>query len=81
MSKCGFCQESNPAHEVQQDFAVAIRALSKKSDWLQKVLSGAQQVLVDELALGVAGDAGANFSWLEGPSSVCSLVASAKQHE
>ena len=62
---CGFCQELNPAHEVQQEFVVAIKALSKKSDWLQEVLSGAQQVLVDELALGVAGDAGANFSWLE----------------
>ena len=57
--------EVNPAHEVRHDFAVAIRALSKKSDWLQKVLSGAQQVLVDELALGVAGGAGPNFSWLE----------------
>ena len=42
-----------------------LRALSKTSDWLQGVLRGAQQVRVDELAVGVAGDPGANFSWLE----------------
>lgn len=61
----------------------ALKALSKKSDWLQEVLRGAQQVLVDELALGVAGDAGVDLRWLGDLRRDVSMAAgtSAEQHE
>lgn len=64
---CGFCEECDPKCEAQAQVVNALNALSRKSDWLQEVLRGAQQVLVDELALGVAGDSGVDrdVRWLQ----------------
>lgn len=63
---CQMCVTEENSTDAEQDVLGEIEALKKRSDWINGMSRGAQQLLVDELAIAVAAESRTNFSWIEG---------------